>query len=400
MSGPAPRTTLSVLGAALASGVAGYVVLVLAARALEPEVAAQFLVFWGALFAVFGVLIGITTETTRTVFSSNDPSAATIPVLPVTLGVGAGVVVLVGASGPFWAPRLLGDAWLGLLAAMVVGVGLFVVHATLAGAAAGSAEWGSYSLLVGLESVARLALCAGAVALGAHVLGLAWAVAGACGTWLLLSAGSARQRRLWRVRAEMTPGGHVRRVVAACTASGVSALLLVGYPVLLRATTEDDVFAGAAPIVLAVSLCRAPLLVPLGAYQNVVVTKVVTHGVRALVPVVVGLGGLTLVGSLLAWPVGPWVLRLVNPDYHVDGPVFAALVLAAGLVALLTVTGAAAVALDHHAAYLTGWLVATGVAVAVLLTPWSLETRVVVSLLLGPIAGVVVHLGLGHRRIG
>jgi len=299
-----------------------------------------------------------------------------------------------------WAPHLLGDSWPGLLAAMVVGVGLFVVHATLGGAAAGSAEWGSYSLLVGLESVMRLALCAVAVALGSQVLGLAWAVAGACGTWLLLSVASSRQRRLWRVRAEITPSGHLRRLVAACTASGVSALLLVGYPVLLRATTSDDVFADAAPIVLAVSLCRAPLLVPLGAYQNVVVTRVVTHGVRALVPIVVALGGLTLVGSVLAWPVGPWVLRLVNPGYHVDGPVFAALVLAAGLVALLTVTGAAAVALDHHTAYLAGWLVATLVAVAVLLTPWSLETRVVVSLLLGPVAGVVVHLGLGHRRIG
>ena len=184
------------------------------------------------------------------------------------------------------------------------------------------------------------------------------------------------------------------------TAAGVSALLLVGYPVLLQVTTSDEVFASAAPIMLAVSLCRAPLLVPLGAYQNVVVTKVAAHGVRALVPVLVGLAGLTVVGALAAWPIGPWALRIVNPDYHLDGPVFAGLVLGAGLVALLTVTGAAAIALDHHTVYLAGWLAATAATVAMLLLPWDLEARVVASLLVGPTVGVVVHLGRGRQRIG
>jgi hypothetical protein len=188
--------------------------------------------------------------------------------------------------------------------------------------------------------------------------------------------------------------------VASCGAAGVSALLLVGYPVLLRVTTPDEVFAGAAPIVLAVPLCRAPLLVPLGAYQNVVVTRVVVHGVRALVPVLIGLGGLTVVGALASWPVGPWALRTVNPDYHVDGPVFAGLVLGAGLVAVLTVTGAAAVALDHHTVYLAGWIAATLTTVAALLVPGDLEARVVFSLLVGPAVGVAVHLVWGRQRIG
>jgi hypothetical protein len=174
----------------------------------------------------------------------------------------------------------------------------------------------------------------------------------------------------------------------------------VGYPVLLRVTTPDDVFAGAAPIVLAVSLCRAPLLVPLGAYQNVVVARVSVQGVRALVPVLVGIAGLTLVGALASWPVGPWATRVVNPDFHVDGPVFAGLVLGAGLVAVLTVTGAAAVALDHHTVYLAGWIAATIATVAALLLPGGLEQRVVTSLLVGPAVGVVVHLFWGHRKVG
>jgi hypothetical protein len=393
----APRTTTTVLAAAVVSGVSGYLVLVLAARVLDAAAAARFLVFWGALFSLFGVLIGVTTETTRTVFSGRDRVDASTRVLPVALGLGAVVLVAVAGSGPVWAPRLFGEGWAGLLVALLLGVAAFVVHATMGGAAAGRADWPAYSLLVGLEAAVRLVLCTVAAVLGADVLGFAWAAAAGCGTWIALTLASARYRALWSVRADVDPLGLLRRMVLSCAASGVSALLLVGYPVLLRITTPDAVFAGAAPIVLAVSLCRAPLLVPLGAYQNVVVTRVLTHGVGALVPVVAVLGGLTAVGAVAAWPVGPRVMHLVNPGYDVDGAVFAALVVAAGLVALLTLTGAAAVGLGHHTVYLVGWIVATLTALATLLVPGSLETRVVTSLLVAPVLGVAVHLVWGAR---
>ena len=385
-----------VLVAAGASGTAGYIVLVLAARVLDPVTNADFLVYWGALFAVFGVLVGITTETTRAVYSAGDRQST--PVLPVALGLGGTVAVLVGATGLLWAPRLFGTGWPGLLAAMVVGIVLFTSHAALVGCAAGRSAWYPYSLLVGSEAVSRLVLCAVVAVAGGLLLGLAWAVSLAAGAWVVWLLSSRQNRRLARVRADVDPRALVRRMSAACMASGVSALLLVGYPVLLRVTSTNDVYAGAAPVVLAVSLSRAPLMVPLGVYQNVLVTKVIGKGVRVLVPVVAALGGATLLGSVLAWLVGPFLLRLVNPDYHVSGPVFAALVLGAGLVALLTVTGAATVALDQHAVYLVGWITATTVSVAVLLLPWSLEVRVVSSLVAGPLTGAAVHLQWGMRR--
>jgi hypothetical protein len=92
------------------------------------------------------------------------------------------------------------------------------------------------------------------------------------------------------------------------------------------------------------------------------------------------------------------LLHVVNPTYDVSGRVFAGLVLAAGLVAALTLTGAATVALDRHAVYLAGWLVATVVSGLVLLVPGSLEGRVLVSLAAGPAAGIAVHVGWGLRR--
>ncbi len=393
-----PRAMLPVLAAAGASGVAGYVVLVLAARVLDPATNATFLVYWGALFAVFGALIGVTTETTRAVFSAGDSGSARV--VPLALGLGGAIALVVGLSGLAWAPRLFGDPWPGLLAAMVVGIVLFTSHAALVGSAAGSAAWASYSLLVGSEAVCRLVLCAVAAVVGAQLVGLAWAVALACGTWLLLVLAHPSYRRLMSVRARGSRASLIRRMLVACSAAGVSALLLVGYPVLLRVTTPSEVFAGAAPIVLSVSLSRAPLMVPLGVYQNVLVTRVISDGVRVIRPVLAGLAAGTVIGSGLAWLAGPWLLHLVNPAYDVSGPVFAALVVSAGLMATLTITGAATVALDHHDAYLAGWMAATVVSLLVLLFPAGLEGRVISSLVAGPLVGVAIHLRWGLRRRG
>ena len=385
-----------VLAAAGTSGVAGYVVLVLAARVLDPATNAAFLVFWGAMFAVFGALVGLTTETTRAVFSSQGQGSTAV--LPAVLGLAGSVALAVAASGLAWAPLLFGDPWPGLLAAMVVGIVLFGLQQGLNGAAAGTSAWNAYSLFVGSEAVMRLVLCALVVVAGGQLLGLAWAVALACGTWVVWLLLRRDHRVLVHVRVSGTVSGLVRRMLVACSATGASALLLVGYPVLLRVTTPAEVFAGAAPIVLSVSLSRAPLLVPLGIYQNVLVTRVIRDGLRVLRPIVGGLVVITAVGSLLAWWVGPWLLHVINPTYDVSGGVFAGLVLAAGLVAALTLTGAATVALDRHAVYLAGWLAATAASWLVLMVPGSLESRVLVSLAAGPAVGIAVHVGWGLVR--
>lgn len=390
------RSLLAVVLAAGASGVAGYAVLVLAARVLDPVTNASFLVFWGALFAVFGTLVGLTTETTRAVFAS-DGSGPT-PVFPVLLGVGGAVAGVVGLSGLLWAPSMFGRPWLPLLGAMVVGIVLFSLQSAVNGAAAGSSAWTAYSLTIGSEAVGRLVLCAAAAALGTHLVGLAWATALACGTWVVWLALRPDVRSLPRARVAGSRAALLRRLLVACSASGASALVLVGYPVLLRVTTAPEVFAGAAPIVLSVSLSRAPLLVPLGIFQNVLVTRVIRDGVRVLRPIVLGLAAVTVLGSLAAWWLGPWLLHVVNPAYDVGGPVFAGLVGTAGLVAVLTLTGAATVAVDRHGVFLAGWLSATVVTTLVLLLPGGLEQRVLTSLALGPAVGIAVHVTRGLAR--
>jgi O-antigen/teichoic acid export membrane protein len=395
-SGAAP----AVLAAAAVSGIAGYVVLVLVARHLTPEQNAEFLVFWGALFGVFGVLIGIATETTRAVHAaSRTPATSGARVLPEVVLLAGAVGVVLGASGLVWAPAVLGPEWPQLLAALVVGTVLFASHCFVAGTAAGRGRWSTYALLVGAESVIRLVLVVAAALAGALVGGLAWAVSLACGTWLLVSLLPAgRTPGALTVTGDVSRNGLRRRLVASCAASGASALLLVGFPVLLRLTTSDQVFAGAAPVILAVSLSRAPLLVPLNAYQNVLVTKVASHGIGATRTAAALLAGATVVGAVAAVPLGPAVLRVINPDYEVAGPVFGLLVLSAGLVGSLTITGAASIALDHHTVYVVGYVVATTVSTLLLLLPLTLDARVVVAVLVGPLAGIGIHLAFGAHR--
>ena len=393
------RTTSSVLAASAVSGVSGYVVLVVVARHLTPAENASFLVFWGALFGVFAVLIGIATETTRTVHATGRADASTgSRVLPEVALLTGCLAVLLAVSGLVWAPRLLGPAWPGLLAALVVGSVLFASHCFMAGASAGRGDWSTYSLLVGAEATARLVLVAGAVLAGAVVGGLAWVVALACGTWLLLAPLlPSRTRGTATLRGDAPRAGLRRRLVAACVASGASGLLLVGFPVLLRLTTPDDVFDGAAPLILAVSLSRAPLLVPLNAFQNMLVTRVASHGVAALRRPLVLVVAAALVGAALAVPVGPAVLHVINPAYDVAGPVFGMLVLGAGAVGTLILTGAATIARDRHMVYVAGYVVATAASVLGLLLPLGLDARVVSSLLVGPLVGVGVHVALGLR---
>jgi len=181
-------------------------------------------------------------------------------------------------------------------------------------------------------------------------------------------------------------------MAAACLTAGISSLLLVGFPILLSTTTTADAFAESAPLLLALSLTRAPLLVPLGALQYVVITRVASIGYRAYIRIVSLLGTVTLIGAGVAYFAGPSVLHSINEQYSLSQATFVGLATAAGITALLTLSGAAALAYDHHSAYLAGWAIATSVSWALLALPFSVEARVLIALHLGPALGVFVHL--------
>jgi O-antigen/teichoic acid export membrane protein len=95
---------------------------------------------------------------------------------------------------------------------------------------------------------------------------------------------------------------------------------------------------------------------------------------------------------LAASVMGPWLLRVAfGPQYLASGALLAWLTGAALAIAMLTLTGAAAVAAALHRAYSLGWVAATVASGLLLLLPLPLETRTVVALLCGPLVGIGVH---------
>jgi hypothetical protein len=172
-------------------------------------------------------------------------------------------------------------------------------------------------------------------------------------------------------------------------------VLVMGFPVLLKATSEDLGAAGGV-VILAVTLTRAPLLVPLTAMQGNLIGHFVdqrTHRLKALIApsALVMVFGMT--GVVLAGLFGPWLLREgFGPQYLADGALLAWLTAAAVAIALLTLTGAATVAAALHRAYAAGWVIATVASALLLLLPLDLEVRTVLALLCGPVFGIAVHL--------
>lgn len=394
---------------AVASAVAAatsLVVQVLVARLAEtPADATVFMTFWAALFVAFGLLSGFSVETTRTVTAAR-ASGATVDgprVGWVAVAVGATLGTVVAATARWWGPAVFPRLAVPLALLIALGTAGYALHSVLVGSLAGRRSWRTYSALIAADSVVRLAAVAAAALLGTALVGMSAGAALATFTWLLFAVLSTDARTALAARADVPLVPLLRRLGAASVANGASALLAVGFPTLLSLTTAHSEYVAAAPLLLAISLTRAPLMIPLNAYQGVAVSHFVQNrhqGVRPLIPIARVLAAVGVAGAALAWLVGPWLLELIrgDPDFRVPGPVLAGLTLAAVGLALLTLTGAVCQALTHHGVFVAGWLVAVAVAVAVLLLPGSMNARSVAALALGPVAGMATHL-LSLRRL-
>jgi hypothetical protein len=196
----------------------------------------------------------------------------------------------------------------------------------------------------------------------------------------------------------LTPGGTATFLGGAAhsiTAAGASAILVMGFPVLLK-LTSNELGAQGGVIILAVTLTRAPLLVPLTAMQGNLIAHFVderTDRLRALIAPAGIIGGIGAVGVLAAGVAGPWLLRFAfGAQYQASSALLAWLTGAAVAIAMLTLTGAAAVAAALHRAYSLGWVGATVASGLLLLLPLPLQSRTVVGLLCGPLVGIGVHL--------
>jgi O-antigen/teichoic acid export membrane protein len=321
------------------------------------------------------------------------PEPRTHP-LRVAAVIGVAAALVIAGSAPLWAGHVFVEARILSVVLLSVGLAGFCLHATLLGMLAGAGRWTQYGSLMVTDAGMRVALAAATFAMSWGLVGYLWATVCGAVAWLVMLVASPVTRAAARLVAYGDTATFLRGAAHAIAATGASAILVMGFPVLLKATSGNLGSTGGV-VILAVTLTRAPLLVPLTAMQGNLIAHFVdqrTERMRALVgpaAVVVGLGAVGVVAAGLA---GPWLLRVFfGADYRAGGAMLAWLTAAAVSIALLTLTGAATVAAAMHRAYSLGWIGATVASTLLLLLPLELETRTVVALLTGPLVGIGVH---------
>lgn len=410
--------SLALLGSSLLAAVSTLVVTMIAQRALNGSELTEFLLFWAALFTVTGIITGIQPEITRAVGTARThavadgaasaegsaPQGARVVTVTAALGAIAGALVLV--SSPLWAGQQIPHSAAVGVTVMAVGVFLYALQATMSGVTAGEDRWYLFAAVGGLESAGRLILMLAAALLIPSLAGLEVATVVPMGLWLILAFVTVSGRRLWVARADVPARRLITNILWSFLSSAAAAVLMMGFPNVLKASgaaESEPIVLGT--LILAISITRSPIMIPLQAFQGVAVSAFLKQRhrpVAAFIKPAAAVVAVGAVGALAAYLVGPLLFRLIYPpaagaesayEAAASGITLGVLVFASALLALMTLSGNMALAVNQHRIYLAGWVVAAVVTLSLaFLVSAPLVPRAIVALAVGPVCGFVVHM--------
>lgn len=405
--------SLALLGSSLLAAVSTLVVTMIAQRALNGSELTEFLLFWAALFTVTGIITGIQPEITRAVGTARTqtvsadgsaPQGTRVVTVTAALGAIAGALVLV--SSPLWAGQQIPHSAAVGVTVMALGVFLYALQATMSGVTAGEDRWYLFAAVGGLESAGRLILMFAAALMIPSLAGLEAATVVPMGLWLILALVTVSGRRLWVARADVPARRLTTNILWSFLSSAAAAVLMMGFPNVLKASgaaESEPVVLGT--LILAISITRSPIMIPLQAFQGVAVSAFLKQRhrpVAAFIKPAAAVVAVGAVGALAAYLLGPLLFRLIYPpaagaesayEAAASGITLGALVFASALLALMTLSGNMALAVNQHRIYLAGWVVAAAVTLSLaFLIPAPLVPRAIVALAVGPVCGFVVHM--------
>ncbi len=408
MRAPGPRSPTWVMGGAVVSGAATYVLLVVVGRAVGPAGYASFSLFWSAaVIASLGAFLPV-----EQVLATRTAAGAWRGASAFARGVRTAVPLAVGAVLVHLVAWLLRDgasldavAW-AAVALFVPTVAGFVWQFPARGVLAGDGRRRAYATVVLVDAAVRASIAAalwlsGTTSVAPYlaavaVSSVACAVVGRTAVRRASASGEADD--VVDLRDAPT---DARRAVADLVVAmlGMQVLLNSGPVVAGLVAAAPGAATRAGHLLAAVTLARLPVFVTQAAQALYVAplagmrSRRDGDGVRALVrrlaAVVLGAGALTVVVGVLA---GPSLVPIVfGADYEVGAGDLLVVVLGVAAYLVASVSNDLAVALGLHRWTGPAWLAGVVAAVVVALVVPDLAARVTLPLLVGAgVAGLVL----------
>lgn len=400
------RGLLAVLFATAVGGGLGYLVQILVPVWMQGSADyLQFSVFWSTTFLLVSMLSGLQQEVSRAVRPVTEGehvptrlTHGTKRTSTQTLFGAAGVVALVTliavpASSPAWVAALFPEHSIPFIGAMTLALVGYVFIATLSGQfyGLGSFEWAAATTI--LDAGLRAACVIGVLLLGLGLVPVAYGVAVPFGVAALIIWSFSGRRFSGKYYVDVALGKLLKNSAQAMLAALATGVLISGLPTMLRLTSFDLGDHALASLILALTLTRAPIVIPLLALQSYLIVGYrnapQTAGMRAIK---LALGVLTLAALLavLAGFIGPTVMQAVyGPERTLAGTHLALVVFSGGVTAMLCVVAPALLAQGKHALFLISWVMSAVATILFLLfTPHTLLATVL-SIAAGPLLGSI-----------
>ncbi len=407
---PPKQGSYSLIGiASLISAVSVFIFTWLVQKTLPAQETNVFLVYWSFGSLIFASIVGIQHETARavgfTLARSEQPTSLTRRAHPLKMGSIIGGLVALGlvATSPLWGRAVFGEQYFLNVLSIAVATALYAAHVSVVGIFAGYKHWDVFSFLITAEGLIRLGISLTVAFLFLSITGYKFAFIAPVILWLILIGLSPKNRAMVTQACVVeSPKVLAQQMTWSIFSTVAFAIMSTGFPVLLqisyghKGSVEQQALMAA--VILGINITRAPVMIPLQAFQGVAISAFLEQRHRPVsalakpVGIILGVG---FGGGVLAYLIGPFLFDLIYKNLQgiLSAPVLALMTVDSALMALVVLSGTATLAMNLHRLYLSGWIVTVAVAVALLyLLPFSVDWGASTALFIAPLLGFFTHL--------
>ena len=290
-----------ILVSTVIAGAAGYLIQAVAGWWLAPDEYAGFGVFWATLYFLVGAVAGIQQEIARAARPVRTPLRRGHRVRLLAFAAIAAFTVAAATTGSavLWAEPVFGDQAINALVPLTIGAMSYVGFATLSGVLYGRRGWGLLAVLIMVDPILRLLLVVGALASDSTVL-LDWAIVAPIPVTLAVGVCVLAARRASPTRVDRPVRELLGNAARTVLGSAATAVLISALPLFIAASASSESAAEIGALIFNVTITRAPLVIPILAFQGWLVVHYRDEHGNWMARVVRLLGGIALAGILLS----------------------------------------------------------------------------------------------------